>query len=57
MIEFDYEQSNKNLSDGVKCQSCTFEWVICLQECKCLSGLQEEYKKARQMQRRQHTVI
>jgi len=43
----DYESRDKNLQNGDKCQSCTFERVICLQEGKCLLELQKEYTKAR----------
>lgn len=28
MIEFNYEESDKNLQSGLECQSCTFERAI-----------------------------
>ena len=40
----DYEKMNENIRNGVECQSCTFERVICLQEGKCLLELQKLYK-------------
>lgn len=43
----DYENSDKNLSDGIECQSCTFERAVCLQERQCLIELQKEYVKER----------
>lgn len=40
-----YEESRKNLSNGLECQSCMFQRVICMQEGKCLSELEELYRK------------
>ncbi len=44
MTEFDYEQSGKNLRNGWKCQSCSFERVLCMLEGKCLLELEEYIK-------------
>lgn len=46
-MEINYEKSIENIRNGLECQSCNFERVICIQEGKCLLELQKLYVKAK----------